>query len=53
LNIGTPRLAKLKWSERQKAHDAFIKGNITHEKLRQIDAAYKQADAESRIDYNS
>jgi hypothetical protein len=44
---------KLKWSERQKAHDAFIKGNITHEKLRQIDAAYKQADAESRIDYNS
>jgi hypothetical protein len=44
---------KLRWSERTKAHDMFIKGNITHEKLRQIDALYKEADAEGRIDYNS
>jgi hypothetical protein len=43
----------LKWSERTKAHNAFVKGQISIERLNQIDALYKKADREGRIDYNS
>lgn len=50
---GSDQKPRLKWSERTKAHESFVKGRITHERLKQIDALYKQADAEGRIDYNS
>lgn len=43
----------LKWSERTNAHKAFVKGQISIERLHQIDALYKKADSEGRIDYNS
>jgi hypothetical protein len=43
----------LKWSERTNAHKAFVKGQISIERLNQIDALYKKADSEGRIDYNS
>lgn len=50
---GSDQKPRLKWSERTKAHEAFVKGRLTHERLKQIDALYKQADAEGRVDYNS
>lgn len=43
----------LKWSERKKASEDFRKGRINKNRLDQIDAIYKQAEQENRINYEA
>lgn len=43
----------LKWSQRQKASEDFTKGRINHAQLQQIDALYKQAEMDGRVDFKA
>lgn len=43
----------LKWSDRQKISEDFRKGRITKEVRDQWDKAFKEAEAENRIDYKA
>lgn len=43
----------LKWSERVKANNEFIKGRLSRERMDQINALYTEAEKEGRINMNA
>lgn len=44
---------KLPWSKRQHAHREFRAGRLTQEKFNRIDQAYRNAEAQSLVDYDN